>query len=165
MLKYAIVAIATISIIFTSCTNNDNGDDLIPILYSEFTNASYSGQTDRLNQLSELVTYAKTANDGETVDASNMIAMFSNEGGNGGGNFTFSSEKQLENKTENSDYYKMIFAEFETSTNSDGQVLVSNSGAKQYFVNANGLEYAQIIDKGNHGCMLHESNSECLFRI
>lgn len=58
---------------------------------------SYSGQEDRLKQLGELTKYAKTGNSA-VLDVQILKDMFSNKDDNGGGNFTFSSTKQLENK-------------------------------------------------------------------
>src|SRR5688572_4667468 len=49
---------------------------------------SYSGQTDRLNQQTEMTTYMKTGTT-TVLSYTALIDMFANTGGNGGGNFTF----------------------------------------------------------------------------
>jgi len=86
-----------------SCTYPEEDNSYsVPTTYS-FTDGngnstvSYPGQTDRLNQLSEMVTLMKSGTS-TVVDAQDLKDMFENAGGNGGGNFSFSSGKQLKNK-------------------------------------------------------------------
>lgn len=50
-----------------------------PTTYN-FANASYGGQTDRINMLKELETYLKTVSLGEVIDASQAKAMYANDG-------------------------------------------------------------------------------------
>ena len=52
---------------------------------------SYSGQTDRLNQLEELASYAKSGN-AAVLDVVILNAMFANTGDNGGGNWCAEEE-------------------------------------------------------------------------
>jgi hypothetical protein len=74
----------------------------IPSTY-DFTDASgnntvnYSGQTERLNQLREMVVLMKSATS-TIVYPEDLKAMFANTGGNGNGNFSFTSTKQLKDK-------------------------------------------------------------------
>ena len=63
------------------------------------TSVSYSGQTDRLDQLDEIKAYLKTGDAGALMDEQVLLDMFANTGGNGGGNFSFTSDRQLKNKT------------------------------------------------------------------
>lgn len=74
----------------------------IPTTYS-FTNSSgqttvdYSGQTDRINQLTEMMAYIETG-EIQAIDAQVLADMFQNTGGNGNGNFSFTSTRQLKDK-------------------------------------------------------------------
>jgi len=146
-----------------SCKKDDDGSSTpdssydIPTTYN-FANVNYSGQTDRLNQLSEMTTYMKTGNTAGTVlDAQVLKDMYANENGNGNGNFSFSSSKQLKGKTFELDQalfeqYMDIIATASASAipGSNGQagVVVSNDGTKNYLFDANGIEYTQLIEKG-----------------
>jgi len=121
---------------------------------------SYSGQTDRLNQLEEMTTYMKSGT-AATISANTMRDMFYNEGDNGGGNFSFSSTKQLGNKCLFSDtsaftaYMSDLAAasiDF-ASTASSGQAGTLTSGTSTYLFDANGIEHVQIIEKGLMGAV------------
>ena len=119
---------------------------------------SYSGQTDRLNQLEEMTTYMKSGN-GTQISAQVMKDMFMNTGGNGNGNFTFSSSKQLMSKTFASD--TALFIDWMDSlaiasvdhamTASSGQAGTLSSGSSTYLFDAKGREYVQFIEKGLMG--------------
>ena len=90
---------------FNASATEDDGSctydaSTAPTTYN-FSNASYGGQTDRLNMLKELETYLKTVNDGAVIDASLAKSMYANDG------YTWTSDafansqptKQLKNKT------------------------------------------------------------------
>lgn len=135
---------------------------------------SYSGQTDRLNQLGEMTTMMKSANTaGTSVIAQNLTDMFANVGENGGGNFSFSSSKQLKNKCANqfsdgadiqADYEGWMneLAAISTTTvtgennasNGVAGTIVTN-GSGPYLVNENGIELTQIIEKGLMGAVFY----------
>ncbi len=135
---------------------------------------SFSGQTDRLNQLSEMTTMMKTANTpGVAVDGQDLIDMFANEGENGNGNFSFSSSKQLKNKCGNNfDDADVTQSNFESwmnelgaasATTIDGEFNASNGVAGvlktensgPYLVSETGLEYTQMIEKGLMGAVFY----------
>lgn len=147
------------SFLFTSCSEDEDKDpvDTIPTSYN-FINADFSGQTERLNQLDEMITYIKTANTGAKVETLVLLDMYSNKDDNGGGNFSFSSTKQLNNKTAEDSKIDII-SYFSTlseisGTNEDasnGKAGILKSGTKQYFFDANGVEYQQLIEKGIMG--------------
>lgn len=137
----------------------------VPSTYA-FTDAagnstvSYSGQTDRLNQLGEMTVYMKTGTS-TTLDAQALKDMFSNEGGNGNGGFSFTSTKQLKNKC-----FDLDQAMFEgwmddlaaasashASTAADGQAGTLSSGSSTYLFDANGREHVQFIEKGLMGAV------------
>jgi hypothetical protein len=138
---------------------------LVPTTYN-FTDVdgnntvSYSGQTDRLNQLEEMTTYMKTGTS-TTISASVLNDMFYNTGDNGGGNFNFSSSKQLGNKCFASDSaeYTGWFSDLAAasadfaSTASNGQAGTLSSGSSTYLFDANGVEHVQLIEKGLMGAV------------
>ena len=124
----------------------------IPTTYS-FTDASvnttvnYSGQTERLNQLREMVILMKSAI-ASSISADDLKAMFANTGGDGNGNFSFTSAKQLKDKC-----FAVDQALFETwmdklavasvsfsSQAADGQAGVLTSGTSTYLFDENGRE-------------------------
>lgn len=151
-----------------SCIYPENEEDsyTIPNTYA-FTDengnstVSYTGQTDRLNQLSEMVTLMKSGNS-TVVSAQDLKDMFANTGDNGGGNFTFSSTKQLENKCFAPDV--ALFKEWmdslalsstsngNTASNGQAGTITTGSGSV-YLVNQNGVEYVQLIEKGLMGAV------------
>lgn len=121
---------------------------------------SYSGQTDRINQLSEMVTLMGTATSG-TISAQDLKDMFANTNGDGNGNFSFTSTKQLEDKCFPVDVQmfndwmdSIAVASLDNGTTAtDGQAGTLTSGTSTYLVNANGVEYKQLIEKGLMGAV------------
>ncbi len=136
----------------------------IPATY-DFDNVSYSGQTQRLAMLQEMKTYMSTANTaGTAVSADRLKAMFENDAANAGFIQTYDDSKQLKSKTlENQQtVFEGLFEDFETASqstipaiNGTAGVQVSLDGVKAYFVNGNGLEYTQVIEKGLMGACLY----------
>lgn len=133
----------------------------IPTTYA-FTNSSnvstvdYSGQTDRLNQLRELMEYAESG-EGAVIDAQVLKNMFRNQNNP----FTFSSTRQLKDKCFAMDtsliisYFDSIAANSQhfAQTASNGQAGVLTSGTSTYLVSANGIEYAEMIEKAIMGAV------------
>ncbi len=123
---------------------------------------SYSGQTDRLNQLEEMAAYAKGANS-MNVSATVLNDMFANTGDNGGGNFTFSSSKNLKSKcfVLDTNMLMSFFDSIEVASNdytmtaANGQAGTLTSGTSTYLFSANGIEYAQLIEKGVMGAVFY----------
>ena len=123
-MKKVILATSMIAVLFTSCDKNkneepDNDDNQTTTTYDipetyDFKNASglstvsYGGQTDRLNQLREMVTYMKTANS-QVVNAQQLKDMFANTNDDGNGHFTFTSSKQLKSKCFSLKTFKTTF--------------------------------------------------------
>ncbi|MDG1334301.1 MAG: DUF4856 domain-containing protein [Crocinitomicaceae bacterium] len=121
---------------------------------------SYSGQTERLDQLSEMVVLMKTGTS-TVLDAQVLKDMFSNENGNGNGNFSFTSTKQLKNKCFTVD--QGLFETFmdalaiasvdNANTASDGVAGTLSSGSSTYLFDENGVEHVQVIEKGLMGAV------------
>lgn len=148
-----------------SCTYEDLPLYTVPTTYN-FTDASgnntvvYSGQTERLNQLREMVVYMKTGIS-TVLSATQLKDMFVNAGGNGNGAFSFTSSKQLKDKC-----FELDQALFESFM--DSIALVSNfnmdtaaynkagkmfTGTSTYLMSQNGIEYLQLIEKGLMGAV------------
>lgn len=150
-------------LIFASCKDDDNSYT-IPTTY-DFDNVSYSGQTDRLGMLGEMKSYVSSVSSGETLDAGRLAAMYSNEANIANWTSTYGT-KQLRSKTNESHQaiFDALLAEAATDsenvgTAANGTAGLTNSldGEKTYFVNAGGVEYAQILEKGLMGaCIMHQ---------
>lgn len=120
----------------------------------------YSGQTERLNQLREMVILMKSGTSG-VVDAQALKDMFANTGGNGNGNFSFSSTKQLKDKCFSLDQamfeswmddISLASQDYAISA-SNGQAGTLTTGTSTYLFDANGREPLQFIEKGLMGAV------------
>ncbi len=174
--KNLLLSIFTLALIATSCDINDSNDDNsidIPDTY-EFTRngestVSHPGQTDRLNMVEELKSYISDANSGETISEQDLLDMFQNTDGNGGGNFSFTSEKQLKNKTFAPDLDDELFENFfasaaDASVNGSegiragdgtaGLIERENSG-NDILVDEKGREFTQLVEKGLMGAVFY----------
>ena len=148
-----------------SCTYDPSTLYTIPSTFS-FTDTdgnstvSFSGQTDRLNQLSEMVTYMKTGTS-TALDAQIIKDAFANENNDGNGFFSFTSTKQLKNKCFTADVavFELFMDELATAsmdnatTATNGQAGTLSSGTSTYLVDANGVEKVQVIEKGLMGAV------------
>lgn len=160
--------LSLIAILSTAaCTKDEPETYPIPTTYN-FENVDYSGQTQRLAMLQEMKMYMETANTvGNSVSADRLKAMFANDAANAGFIRTYDVSKQLKDKTfENQQaIFESLFEDFEAASqsivpavNGTAGVQVSLDGLKAYFVNENGLEYTQIIEKGLMGaCLYYQS--------
>lgn len=151
------------AITFVGCKKDEEDVKNIPSTYN-FANAEYSGQIERLNQLEHLATYVKSVNDGNKIETQVMLDMFANVNGNGNGHFTFSSTKQLRDKTfptaiETIESFMASLADI-SGTNevgSLGKAGIVTSGTKKYLFDERGVEYQQLIEKGLMGaCFFHQ---------
>jgi len=121
---------------------------------------SFTGQTERLNQLEELVLKIKTGGTG-ILNAQDLRDMFANTGGNGNGNFSFTSTKQLRDKTFSLDVsiIEALLNDAATasidnaSAASDGQAGVLTSGTSSYLFDANGRDMAEMVEKSVMGAV------------
>lgn len=148
-----------------SCIYGKEEPYMIPSTYG-FTDANgnstvyFQGQTDRLDQLSEMVTLMKTGTT-TALSAQDLKDMFANTNGDGNGNFSFSSTKQLKDKC-----FALDQAMFEGWMDSIAQASLSNgvsaangqagvlsSGTSTYLFDKKGKEYVQFIEKGLMGAV------------
>lgn len=143
----------------------DAGTDYtIPDTYS-FENVNYSGQLQRLSMLLEMKSYMRSANTpGTVLDRDRMIAMYENDAAGAQWQQTYEESKELRNKTFENEQDRFLtwigelaLASESTVPAAEGQagVAVSQSGEKQYLLAANGIEYAQIVEKGLMGATLY----------
>ena len=157
-----------------SCEYAEDNSYTVPAKY-EFTDengnntVSFSGQKDRLDMLSEMTTYMKSANTAGThLDAQQLKDMYANNSYNW--TSVSGSTKQLKDKTAYGsangsadagiqgmfeDYMDSIakISQMTTTGNEDGTSGVSgvwpNDGVKgPYLMSGDGVEYAQLIEKG-----------------
>ncbi|MDF1676625.1 MAG: DUF4856 domain-containing protein [Vicingaceae bacterium] len=132
---------------------------------SSQSTVNFDGQKQRLEMLSELVVYMKTANTlGTTVSATQLKNMYANNGYtwiDAPGLGMTGSTKQLKDKTAEGDIGVQAMFEnymdslayisslnFSNSTETYGQAGVWTNGTKSYLMGGNGFEYGQLIEKG-----------------
>lgn len=168
-----------LSLGMTSCSEDDEQDPIsnnggntvsTPDTYefsrNGMTSVSYTGQTDRLNQLEELKSVLVSADNGALINAQTLEDMFSNVGNNGNGNFSFSSSKQLKDKTFDLEltYFEDLFdSTAKASINGSNSTPASNgvaglltrSNGASILVDANGREFTQLIEKGLMGATFY----------
>lgn len=154
----------------TTPTGSTGPSYTVPTTYT-FTDGSlnstvdFSGQQQRLEMLSEMVTYMKTANTvGNFVSATQLKDMYANNA------YTWvdapslgmtGSSKQLKNKTAEGDIGTQAMFEnyidsidvisnlnYSNSTETYGQGGVWTNGTKSYLQSGVGYEYGQLIEKG-----------------
>ncbi len=134
------------------------------------TSVSYSGQTNRLDMLGEMVTYLKTANTpGTALDATKLLSMYANENSPWSDADLNASTKQLKNKTAGDDpsiqtYFEGLMNAVATGSDStvtgeykgaNGKIGVVQSGSKAYLMDGKGMEYTQLIEKGLMGAVFY----------
>lgn len=137
----------------------------VPTTYT-FTNANgqstvnYAGQTDRINQLIQMVQYADLGTT-QAISAQVLKDMFANVNGNGNGNFSFTSSRDLQSKCFSLDTATIIdhFEDIAVASNSymnaasNGQAGTLTSGSSTYLFDANGFEKSELIEKSVMGAV------------
>ncbi|MGB0930451.1 MAG: DUF4856 domain-containing protein [Chitinophagales bacterium] len=167
---FTFILLALIAL-FIGCDKDDDDAPTydIPTTYN-FENVSYSGQTQRLAMMSELKTYMATSQtQGVPLDANKMKAMYANDDATAGWSNTYDTSKQLKSKTfenvqANFDglFEALASASQSTIEGSEGiaGVIQSLDGAKNYLVGDNGLDHAQLIEKGLMGaCFYYQATA------
>lgn len=169
LLPTAILAMA--AAVLTGCGDDDNAGDPaleVPSSYEFERNGAnsvdYSGQTSRLNMLSEIKVYINKGDKGELVDAAKLADMFSNSNNPFSSEELNSSGKQIEDKTFAADvqHFKNLFAAAQEAsedvvangtTASMGVAgrLQRGTGGNFILVNEKGWEFTQFIEKGLMG--------------
>ena len=140
-----------------SCEYATAPNYVVPSTYN-FTDASgnntvsYAGQTARMDMLSEMTTYLKTANDGgsstaASLDASTLLAMYDNSYTGWSDQALVGNGKQLKSKTALGD--AGIQTQFETWMTDAAAASPSTNGT--YLQASTGQEWTQFIEKGLMG--------------
>lgn len=166
---------AIFTLVITSCEKNEDesqpsiNEVSTPAAYSFERNGnssvSYSGQTERLDQLGEIKSKLRLADAGSQIQTADLLAMYANAGGNGNGNFSFTSTKQLEDKTFSPDvtYFQgLLTSAANASSNGANNVTASNGTSglltrgnnNTILVDENGFEFTQAFEKGIMGATL-----------
>lgn len=165
MKNIAIIFFLSVGFLISSCEKESQDPEYeVPATY-QFENVTYSGQTYRLGMLYELqAEIKKAATENKKLSEEQLIAMYTNDSSKAGWQGEYGDSKQLKNKTFPA--YQELFSAVlidaaDKSQNlqaaSEGQAgIISNEAQdRQYFVNKNGLEYAQIVAKGLMGAVLY----------
>lgn len=158
------------AILVLSACGDENDPDIsqpysIPNTYS-FDNVDYTNQTRTLAMLLEMKTYMTSANAPGTVLSSDRLkAMYRNETDQAQWVGTYPEGSSLFHQTAPSeqDLFESLIDQLAMASQSGtpgtvGQpgVVVSDDGTKQYLLDGNGIEYAQLIEKGLMGaCLYH----------
>ncbi len=155
----------------TSVTVNTGALIEIPATY-EFlrngeTTVSYSGQNERLDMVAIIKSELLAEGDkGNRISEQALLNAFHNEGGNGGGLFSFESTKKLSDKTFQVDLdnrlFENLFAAAEAASiagtqAANGQVglIVRESTGTTILVDEKGREFTQLIEKGLMGAVMY----------
>lgn len=169
--KFAFLALVVFGFSLTSC-DKDKNNYTVPTAY-DFENVNYSGQTTRIAMLEELGNYAKSANtvNATALDAALMKDMFANNNDPFSNADLNTADKQLKSKTVSSEHAifeevmdSLAVASASTSNTSPSNgvagIVQNNDGTKSYLVNANGMELAQIVEKGLMGaCFYYQATA------
>ncbi len=175
-MKKTALALSALLLIFANACNEKEDPSpgiSVPSSYTftrgDESTVSFSGQTDRLNMLSEIKSYLVTGDAGSALDATKLNNMFSNE------NDAFTeaelnaSSKQLEDKTFLADvtFYKDLFEAAEATSEAvvaNGTMAsagvagrIQRGNGNYVLVNEKGWEFTQLIEKGLMGSVfLHQ---------
>ena len=170
-----VLAASALVILLTACNEKEDPAPgiSVPSTYSFTRNdestVSFSGQTDRLNMLSEIKAYLGNGDAGQALEAAKLNNMFSNENDAFANSDLNASSKQLEDKTFLADvtFYKDLFEAAEAASEavvangamaSEGVAGRIQRGNGNYvLVNEKGWEFTQLIEKGLMGSVfLHQ---------
>lgn len=160
----------------TACgVSNSDDDNTIeaPETYEFSRNGestvSHSGQTDRLRMVEEMKSYISKANQGELLSEQDLLDMFQNTNANGGGNFSFTSDRNLKSKTFGPDLdaslFEGFFAQAELASQNGNKGVRAAEGTaglikreekgSDILVDKKGREFTQLIEKGLMGAVFY----------
>lgn len=161
MKKQLFLPVLALFVLLTACTKeNENPTSTnyeIPETYT-FSIVNYTGQTQRLLMVDELINEVKKANVPNTqVSASKLREMYSNLNNPFADASLNTSGKQLKDKTFlteraiiESYFDSLEIASKSTNPGSEGVagVVSSNDGTRKYLLSGQGIEFKERIDKG-----------------
>lgn len=151
----------------------DDDSYTVPSTYN-FTNVSYTGQTQRMSMLTEMTTLMKTTNtSGVSVDAQTLKNMFRNYGNPFSNSDLNTSGKNLISKCFSLDTnYFLAYMDslalcsmsMVPGSNGVAGVVVSPSDPnKKYLFNERGVEITQLIEKGLMGSVFYYQSMDIYF--
>lgn len=160
------------ALLITACSDDDENNVIAVPDTFEFTRdgqttVSFSGQTDRLNMLSEVKSYVKQGDAGGELDAAVLQDMYSNENDAFEAAELNASTKQLESKTFLGDVqmFKDLFVAAETASIAGADGVQAEEGVAglierqakgtTILVNEKGWEFTQFIEKGLMGAVFY----------
>jgi len=152
--------------LFIGCKKENNTPEIVLPTSYNFENVSFSGQTIRINMLSEIATELAKGKT-QVLDFTKLMNMYSNTGNAFADATLNSSGKRLRDKTFSADtaFFVAMFKaaadnslSFATNTTGNGTAGLATSTTdltKKYLVDSNGVEYAQILQKGLMGAIFY----------
>lgn len=172
MKNIALFFLMITAISFIACSEDEPLEGplyIIPDTYN-FDNVDYSGQTQRLAMLLEMKNYmAESRTPGQALDADRLKAMYTNNADKAQWTGTYEASKQIKSKTIQTEQalfeeliYELVAASQSQGPGTQGQsgVVVSNDGSKQYLLGDDGLDHAQLIEKGLMGaCFYYQATA------
>ena len=151
----------SLALTWISCDNEPAFE--VPDSYN-FDNVDISVQTQTLGMLTELATYAKSANSpGITLNGNRLAAMYANQAPAAwAGNYDDNLQLRNQTFTVEQGLFDNLLDELAGASQSSATaqpgtagIATTNDGTKSYFVSASGVEYAQVIEKGLMGALLY----------
>jgi len=150
----------------------DDKSYVIPTSY-EFSNVDYAGQTTRLAMFSELKAYMTSSRSmGVELSADKLLGMYANDVSTADWATDYATTKQMKSKTfepAQADF-DLLITELAAASSSTvagepgiSGIIESNDGAKSYLIGANGLDHAQLIEKGLMGALLYYQSTAVYF--
>lgn len=158
--KKIIGVLLPLALLMSSCGKNYD----VPATYT-FDNVNYSGQTIRITMLDEMIGLAETGNAGVTVSGQTLKNMYMNAGAPFANASLNTSGKDLITKTYPGDEawieacIDSLAAVSTSAVNGSngipGVVVSTTIPSKQYLLSANGVDYAEWIEKGIMGAVFY----------
>jgi hypothetical protein len=175
ILLRSIFILGTVILVSSSCKKDKDYSDIVPKidttkLYEipasyNFKNVNYSGQTQRLLMLDEMVVLMKTGNtSGISVDALKLKNMYANTNNAFASSLLNSSEKRIKDKVysleqslfeSHMDSLSLASNSINSGSNGKAGVIVSNDGNASYLFDKSGVEYTQFVEKGLMGALMY----------
>lgn len=164
-------ALPVLLLLATSCDDDSPAPDLhVPATYvferDGQSTVSYSGQIERLDHLAAMKALMVTADAGSAIDGEDLLDMFRNTGGNGNGQFGFTSTKKISDKTAEGERLILegLMDDMGTASlaGANGDIatsgapgLLERSNGSKILVDADGHEFTQRIEKGIMGATFY----------
>ena len=154
-LKYSLLSLATAALVFTACDDDVNTPvtPQAPDTYA-FENVDYSGQTARINLLSDLETLAKSGSS-QAVAEADLLALYNNT------NQLYNTDKKLADKVyggQDGLFNENITALFADLSALSQDAVRDGNVSDGYLIDTDGREPAQLIAKGlMSGLLYHQA--------